>query len=211
MAAECPDLAEVLHQDFWFSRQQEQAPGWTVLSDPVFDVADGLLFSKWNRNRVTMAQRLEGVPPLTAMQQQATDRLDEVLRRPSLTYAMCLRQRPDPEQPCDAALADRIRGSRGPGPEAHIVPAVAGTAGLGRAAGQLETVLSVRVAWAVRGGITGQAYDETRRAYERQGRRRSGDAVGPGHCEARGARSNLPPDRSATAGHAGDCFVASLR
>ncbi|MBP0495745.1 TauD/TfdA family dioxygenase [Pararoseomonas indoligenes] len=92
MAVERPDLAEALHEPFYFSRQAEQAADeGPFYPNPVFDECEGLPFSKWNRNRVTTAQRLEGVPSLTPVQREATDMLDAVLRRPELMYNMTLR------------------------------------------------------------------------------------------------------------------------
>jgi TfdA family taurine catabolism dioxygenase TauD len=171
MVSECPGLAEVLHQDFYFSRQAEQAPDegpW--YPNPLFDVADGLLFSKWNRNRVTMAQRLPGVPALTEAQRQATECLDEVLRRPSLMYAMYL-------QPGDMQLLNsHVTLHSRTEFEDHDVPAMKRT--LFRL--WLAPPDSTRLpeSWqpfyrsvapgTVRGGIIGQAYDETRRGYERR-------------------------------------------
>lgn len=91
LAAERPELAEALHLPFHFSRQQEQAPDEPPFyPNPVFDEEDGLLFSKWNRNRLTSAQTMEGVPPLTALQHQALDRLDAILRRPDVMFDMYL-------------------------------------------------------------------------------------------------------------------------
>ncbi len=92
LQAEAPDLADALHQPFWFSRQTEQAPGEPpAYPNPVFDEADGLLCSKWNRNRIRTAQQIEGVPPLTTRQREAMDALDAILRRPALMYEMYLR------------------------------------------------------------------------------------------------------------------------
>lgn len=91
LAEEAPDLLEVLHQPFWFSRQTEQAPDETpAYPNPVFDSADGLLCSKWNRNRIRTAQQIEGVPPLSDAQRAAMDTLDATLRRPDLMYEMYL-------------------------------------------------------------------------------------------------------------------------
>jgi len=92
MRAERPDLLELLHQPFQFSRQNEQAPDETPFyPNPVYDEADGLLCSKWNRNRIQSAQKLDGVAPLTAAQRAAMDLLDDILRRPEFMYTMYLR------------------------------------------------------------------------------------------------------------------------
>jgi hypothetical protein len=78
---ERPDLAEALREPFYFSRQAEQADDETPFyPNPIFDACEGRLFSKWNRNRLTMAQRIEGVPAMTQRQREATDALDNVLR-----------------------------------------------------------------------------------------------------------------------------------
>jgi alpha-ketoglutarate-dependent taurine dioxygenase len=91
LAAEDPALAALLHQPFHFSRQQEEAPDEAPFyPNPVFDTRDGLLFSKWNRNRLNSAQAIAGVPQLSPTQRQALDRLDEILRRPDVMYAMYL-------------------------------------------------------------------------------------------------------------------------
>ncbi len=89
--AERPDLAEILTQPFYFSRQQEQAPDEApCYPNPVFDMLGSTFCSKWNRNRINSAQKIDGVPPLTAQQREAMDVLDEVLRRPDLMYTMWL-------------------------------------------------------------------------------------------------------------------------
>jgi alpha-ketoglutarate-dependent taurine dioxygenase len=92
LASERPDLAEALHSAFHFSRQAEQAPDeGPSYPNPIYDEADGLLFSKWNRNRMTSAQKIAGVPPLSATQREATDLLDAILRRDAVMYATHLR------------------------------------------------------------------------------------------------------------------------
>jgi hypothetical protein len=91
MRKERPDLLEVLHQPFYFSRQNEQAPDeGPFYPNPVYDEADGLLCSKWNRNRIQSAQRIDGVPPLSAKQREAMDVLDDILRRPELMFTTYL-------------------------------------------------------------------------------------------------------------------------
>ena len=91
LMAERPDLAELAHGEFYFSRQNEQAPDEAPFyGQPLFDVADGLVFGKWNRNRVESAQKIEGVPELSDGQREAMDVLDEILRRPELMFTMYL-------------------------------------------------------------------------------------------------------------------------
>ncbi len=91
MQRERPDLAEILHLPFHFSRQAEQAPDEPAYyPNPIYDTEDGRLHSKWNRNRVNSAQKIEGVPQLSPAQREAMDLLDEILRRPALMYDMYL-------------------------------------------------------------------------------------------------------------------------
>ena len=56
----------------------------------MFDFADGLVFGKWNRNRVESAQKIKGVPKLSDGQREAMNVLDEILRRPDLMFTMYL-------------------------------------------------------------------------------------------------------------------------
>jgi hypothetical protein len=185
MQAERPDLVELLHQPHYFSRQQEQAPDEPPFyPNPVFDQRDGLLFSKWNRNRLRSAQQIEGVPALSAAGHEALDLLDAVLRRPSVMYEMYL-------QPGDMQiLNNHVTLHSRTEFEDHDDPA------LKRCLFRLWLAPPDSVAlpesWrpayrsieagTVRGGIVGQAYDETRRAFERRqaadlGMRLAGDAT----------------------------------
>jgi hypothetical protein len=91
LVRERPDLAEVLYEPFFFSRQAEEAPDEEPFyANPVFDVHGGAFFGKWNRNRINTAQKLEGVPKLSALQREAMDVMDETLRRPDVMYTMFL-------------------------------------------------------------------------------------------------------------------------
>lgn len=91
LAKQRPDLAELLHQPYYFSRQAEEAPDEApYYPNPIYDEAAGVLCSKWNRNRLRSAQAMEGVPALTAQQHEALDLLDEILRRPEVMHTMYL-------------------------------------------------------------------------------------------------------------------------
>jgi hypothetical protein len=171
MVAERPDLAASLHEPLYFSRQQEQAPGEApYYPNPVWDSAEGVLCSKWNRNRVTTAQAIEGVPPLTPRQREAIDLLDEILRRPELMYATYLR--PGDMQMLNNHVTLHSRTSF----EDHDDPA------LKRCLFRLWLAPpdwpSLPESWrpayrsieagTVRGGIVGQAFDDTRRRFEQR-------------------------------------------
>lgn len=88
---ERPDLAEIAHQPFFFSRQQEETEDETpAYGQPLFDICDGRVFGKWNRNRVQSAQNVEGVPQLTDIQRETMDKMDEILQRPDVMFTMWL-------------------------------------------------------------------------------------------------------------------------
>jgi len=91
LQAERPDLAEVAHETFYFSRQNEEAEDeGPYYGQPLIDYCDGLTFGKWNRNRVISAQRIDAVPRLTDAQQECMDVMDKILQRPDLMYTMYL-------------------------------------------------------------------------------------------------------------------------
>jgi Taurine catabolism dioxygenase TauD, TfdA family len=91
MAAEHPRDLDFLHQPIHFSRQREQAldegPSY---AQPIFDEAGGKLFSRWNRNRVDSAQRLEGVPRISPAHREALERFDCIVRREDVAYSFYL-------------------------------------------------------------------------------------------------------------------------
>ncbi|HEY0182211.1 MAG TPA: TauD/TfdA family dioxygenase [Rhodopila sp.] len=169
MAGERPDLAELLHQPHYFSRQQEQAPDEAPFyPNPVYDERDGLLFSKWNRNRLRSAQAIEGVPPLSAQQHEALDLLDDILRRPSVMHTMYLRpgdmqilnnhvtlhSRTEFEDHEDPALKRCLFRLWLAPPDGVTLP------------DSWRPAYGAVEAGTVRGGIIGQAFDEPRRAFE---------------------------------------------
>ena len=89
--AERPDYARTLTSDYPFSRNGEQtgaeAPWYAV---PICTVGEGRVFCRWNRNRIENAQKLPGVPVLSAMQRAAMEYFDAVLRRPQNMFCMYL-------------------------------------------------------------------------------------------------------------------------
>jgi hypothetical protein len=88
---ERPDLAEVAHRPFYFSRQQEEAEDERpFIAQPLFDICEGRVFGKWNRNRAQSAQNIEGVPKLTDKQRETIDKLDEIGTRPDVLFTMWL-------------------------------------------------------------------------------------------------------------------------
>ncbi len=177
LEAERPDLAATLHEPFYFSRQAEQADDeGPFYPNPIIDVCEGRLFSKWNRNRLTVAQGIEGVPALTERQREATDRLDSILREPDLMYSMDL-------QPGDMQiLSNHVMLHSRTNFEDHGDPArkrllfrlwIAPPDSV-RLPESWRPAYRATEPGTVRGGIIGQAYDEGRQAFER----RQADDVG---------------------------------
>jgi hypothetical protein len=166
-----PDLAEALHEPFYFSRQAEQADDESPFyPNPIFDTCEGRLFSKWNRNRLSTAQRLEGVPALTPHQREATDMLDSILRQPDLMYSMDL-------QPGDMQiLNNHVMLHSRTHFEDHENPArkrllfrlwIAPPDSVRLPGSWLPAYRSIEPG-TVRGGIVGQAYDAPRRSFDGQ-------------------------------------------
>lgn len=171
IALEHPEIAELLHQPYFFSRQEEQAPHEAPFyPNPIFDTADGSLCSKWNRNRVRSAQAIEGVPLLTSVQAVALDTLDAVLRHPSLMHTMYLEPGDLQILNSHVTLHSRTAFVDHDSPELKrtlyrlwLAP---------RDSPRLPDSWLPAYGWVeantVRGGIIGQAYDETRRSFERR-------------------------------------------
>lgn len=169
LAAERPDVLEVLYEPFHFSRQAEEAPDETpTYTNPVFDVLDGALFGKWNRNRILSAQRIEGVPPLTDRQREAMDAIDAVLRRPDVLHTMYLQPGDaqilsnftmlhsrttfeDHDDPAQRRLLYRLWITP---PDAPPIPA------------SWAPLFRSSAARTVRGGIIGHHYDDACRAFD---------------------------------------------
>lgn len=91
LQAERPDLAEIAYQNFYFSRQQEEAADEAAFyAQPLFAECDGQIFGKWNRNRVRTAQAIDGVPALSPKQQETGLLLDDILQRPEVMFTLHL-------------------------------------------------------------------------------------------------------------------------
>jgi Taurine catabolism dioxygenase TauD, TfdA family len=75
-----PDLLELLCQDYWRARPADEdglRPDG-VFAMPVFGLCDGKITSQYSRTYVEQAQEAEGVPKLTAAQNEALDLLAAV-------------------------------------------------------------------------------------------------------------------------------------
>jgi hypothetical protein len=84
-----PDLHALLCRDYVRNRQGEEAGGErTTYAMPVFAVRDGHFTSHYSRTFIEAAQRLPGVPPLTAEQNEALDLHARVCEELAITMAL---------------------------------------------------------------------------------------------------------------------------
>jgi hypothetical protein len=84
-----PDLHALLCRDYWRSRQGEEAGGERqVYALPLFAVHEGKFTTQYSRTFVEAAQKLPGVPPLTAAQDEALDLHAAVCEELSFTMAL---------------------------------------------------------------------------------------------------------------------------
>jgi hypothetical protein len=83
-----PDLHALLWQDYWRSRQGEEAGGEReVYALPIFAEQDGRFTTQYSRTFVEAAQKLPGVPALTAAQVEALDLHAAVCEELAFTHA----------------------------------------------------------------------------------------------------------------------------
>jgi hypothetical protein len=69
-----PDLHAVLYQDYWRSRQGEEAGGERkIFAMPVFAVHEGKFTTQYSRTFVEAAQKLPDVPRISPAQEEALD------------------------------------------------------------------------------------------------------------------------------------------
>lgn len=170
LGVERPDQARLLREPVHFSRQSEQAPHESPsYPHPIIDFRDGTLFSKWNWNRVTSAQKLSGVPQISTEHMDALKAFDQVVRRPELAHTMWLEPGDlqiinshatlhsrtnfeDDDHPARRRLLFRLWLAP---PDGDHLPE------------SWRVLYGAVEPGTVRGGIIGQAYDDRRRAFER--------------------------------------------
>ena len=75
-----PDLHALLCRDYWRSRPEDEEGirADRVFALPVFGVRDGKITSQYSRTYVEQAQEVDGVPRMTAAQDEALDLLAEI-------------------------------------------------------------------------------------------------------------------------------------
>jgi hypothetical protein len=84
-----PDLHALLCAPYYHSRQGEAGGELRYYAMPLFAVRDGRFTSQYSRTFVEAAQRIPGVPPMTAAQEEALDLWAEVCEE--LCYSMDLK------------------------------------------------------------------------------------------------------------------------
>ena len=177
MQREHPDLADLLHVPIHFSRQGEQAPDEAPsYPHPIFDSVDGKLFSKWNRNRVTSAQKIEGVPKLSAKQWEALEAFDALVRRDDLAHSMWLQ--PGDLQIINSHVTLHSRTDfidhEAPDRKRLLFRLWLSTPDGDRLPQSWLPVFKTTEPGTVRGGILGQQHDDRCRSFER----RQAEAIG---------------------------------
>jgi hypothetical protein len=171
MKQEHPGLLDFLRRPIHFSRQGEQAPDEAPsYPHPIFDEADGRLFSKWNWNRVTSAQKLDGVPRLTATHREALETFDRLVRRGDLAHAMWLE--PGDLQIINSHVTLHSRTDftdhDEPGRKRLLFRLWLAPPDGDRLPESWRVLYKAVEPGTVRGGIVGQQYDERCRAFERR-------------------------------------------
>jgi hypothetical protein len=171
MAEEHPDLVEWLHRPVHFSRQGEEAPDEAPsYPHPIFDEAEGRLFSKWNRNRVTSAQQLDGVPRLSPEHREALEKFDALVRRADLAHTMWL-------EPGDVQIINShvtlhsrtdFRDYEDPAQKRLLYRLWLAPPDAGRLPESWRVLYKAVEPATVRGGIIGQHHDQRCRAFERR-------------------------------------------
>lgn len=74
-----PDLLEVLYQPYWWSWQEQQAPGeLPYYQQPIYTQEQGYFSSRYIRGHIISAQRYPDVPRLTDIQMEAIDTIDRL-------------------------------------------------------------------------------------------------------------------------------------
>jgi TfdA family taurine catabolism dioxygenase TauD len=84
-----PDLHALLWQDYWRSRQGEEAGGERkTYAMPLFAMHEGKFTTQYSRTFVEAAQKLPGIPRLTAAQDEALDLHAEVCEELAFTMEL---------------------------------------------------------------------------------------------------------------------------
>lgn len=166
-----PNLARILYEPFWYSRQWELAHDESpTYPCSVFATHKGELFVRYVRKNITNAQELRGVPRLEQRQLEALDRFDALVSAPESVYSMSL-------EPGDLQLLNnfRVLHSRSEFID-HIEPerkrllfrlwlSVPGSHEL---PGEWTPCHGDVRAGAPRGGVRGENYDASHQIFERR-------------------------------------------
>jgi len=167
---ERPDLMAVLMQPYPYSRQGEQLPGeMPYRMQPIYGVEGPNVFCNWNRNRLNNALKLPGAPVLSPVQREAVEYLDALVRSPEFMFTM--RLQPGELQLLNnhSALHSRTEFQDHPEPERKrtLYRLWLATPDAPRLPPMWSVFFGQTEPGTVRGGIQGDHYDETCRAFDR--------------------------------------------
>jgi hypothetical protein len=170
MRRERPDLMEALMQPYPYSRQGEQPPGeLPYRMQPIYGVQGPYVFCNWNRNRLNNALKLPGAPVLTAVQREAIEYLDALVRSDEFMFTM--RLQPGELQLLNnhSALHSRTEFQDHPEPERKrtLYRLWLATPDGPQLPEPWSVFFGAIEAGSVRGGIHGDHYDEVCRTFDR--------------------------------------------
>lgn len=172
LKSERPDLVELLHQPFVYSRQGEQAPEEApYFAMPIFAAHEGRLACRYVRNHIAGAQAtFADVPRLTAAQVEALDRFDATLARDDLCLRMYLRPGDVQFLNNHVVLHSRSPFADHPEPERrrHLLRLWLAIPEAQALPESFAVFFKDAAARAVRGGHRGQAISDEIRAYEQR-------------------------------------------
>jgi hypothetical protein len=84
-----PDLARILTEPFYYTRWGEVGAGMSPFYGmPIFQQCEGRIVASYVQSAIRKAQRLPGVPPLTAAQEEALALLDSLTADPAIHLGM---------------------------------------------------------------------------------------------------------------------------
>ena len=168
MQQQAPELVDALMQPLYYSRQDEEAPDeLPYYRTPVVGLADGWFSCRFTRNHIRYADRHEGASAPTATQNQAMDWIDEAAQSGRYTFDMRL-------EPGDLQILNNhvtlhsrtaYEDHEEPGRKRSLLRAWIATPNSQPLSPLMNEAFHDHRAGAVRGGIKGQMFDETKQAY----------------------------------------------
>lgn len=168
MQQQAPELVDALMQPLYYSRQDEEAPDeLPYYRTSVLSIADGWFSCRFTRNHIRYADRHEGASAPTDIQNKAMDWIDEAAQSDRYTFDMRL-------EPSDLQILNNhvtlhsrtaYQDYDEPQRKRSLLRAWIATPNSQPLSPLMKEAFHDHRAGAVRGGIKGQMYDETKQAY----------------------------------------------